>query len=454
MLIYVIPFILLLVIAIFLKKREASKEAELSNKKTATPAKTSAKKTTTTKKVAQKSVVVEEVVPTPQHSTPVPVKIQTNIENLIKERNFFAAEAQINQALKRDNSLHGLYLLLLDIHLQQKDEFAIDQLLNHIRALGLDDILVQAEAQKQVFDEQNNKAIDGIDFQPTTPADLESAPVEQKSTADFDALIQSKDDISSDSSSFDQLQHELTSNKTAAPEAALEFDTSSLNFSPAAAPVEKAAEPEVKAEPAALDFNFSVDTAPATEKTETPAITAEPSVSPAEEVKPLDFTFDLTPSPAETTAAPETTVPESTVNEASSVKAPSLDFNFSTPESASAVEAKAEPAPDFNFTFDNTPAAETNLQPTTEPEIIAAPSIAHEPAATVVSTDVDLNDPLVKSFPDLSQVDEIQLNLDLASQYVELGAYDAAKALLSEQGANYSAEQRQRADQLLNQIAS
>ena len=161
------------------------------------------------------------------------------------------------------------------------------------------------------------------------------------------------------------------------------------------------------------------------------------------------FTFDLTPSPAETTAAPE-----STINEVAAVDPPSLDFNFSTPESAPAVEAKAEPAPDFNFTFDSTPAAETNLQPTTEPEIIAAPSIALEPAATVVSTDVDLNDPLVKSFPDLSQVDEIQLNLDLASQYVELGAYDAAKALLGEQDANYSAEQRQRADQLLNQIAS
>ena len=448
MLIYVIPFILLLVIAIFLKKREASKEAEPSNKKTAAPAKTSGKKTTTTKKVAQKSVVVEEVVPTPQHSTPVPVKIQTNIENLIKERNFFAAEAQINQALKRDNSLHGLYLFLLDIHLQQKDEFAIDQLLNHIRALGLDDILVQAEAQKQVFDEQNNKAIDGIDFQPTTPADLESAPVEQKSTADFDALIQSKDDISSDSSSFDQLQHELTSNKTAEPDPALEFDTSSLNLSPAAV-VEKTVEPEDKAEPAGLDFNFSLDSTATEAKTEASEITAKPSVSSAEEVKPLDFTFDLTPSPAETTAAPE-----STINEVAAVEPPSLDFNFSTPESAPAVEAKAEPAPDFNFTFDSTPAAETNLQPTTEPEIIAAPSISLEPAATFVGTDVDLNDPLVKSFPDLSQVDEIQLNLDLASQYVELGAYDAAKALLSEQGANYSAEQRQRADQLLNRIAS
>ena len=426
-----IPFILLLVIAIFLKKREASKEAEPSNKKTAAPAKTSAKKTAapaktsakktaTSKKVAQKSVVAEEVVPTPQHSTPVPVKIQTNIENLIKERNFFAAEAQINQALKRDNSLHGLYLLLLDIHLQQKDEFAIDQLLNHIRALGLDDILVQAEAQKQAFDEQNNKVIDGIDFQPTTPTVLESTPVEQKSTVDFDALIQSKDDISSNSTSFDQLQYELTSNKTS--------------------------EPEAKAEPAALDFNFSLDSTATEAKTEAPEITTEPSVSSAEEVKPLDFTFDLTPSPA---------APESKVSEAAAVEAPNFDFNFSTPESAPAVEAKAEPAPpDFNFTFDSTPAAETKLQPAIEPEVIAAPSITLEPAAAVVSTDVDLNDPLVKSFPDLSKLDEIQLNLDLASQYVELGAYDAAKALLGEQDVHYSAEQRQRADQLLNQIAS
>ena len=435
MLIYVIPFILLLVIAIFLKKREASKEAEPSNKKTAAPAKTSAKKTATSKKVAQKSVVAEEVVPPPQHATPVPVKIQTNIENLIKERNFFAAEAQINQALKRDNSLHGLYLLLLDIHLQQKDEFAIDQLLNHLRSLELDDILSQAEAKKASHAHEDIAEKSANEVPTTAPSSL-----------DFTAPVSTPNQTAS----FDQLQYELTSNKTAEPEAALEFDTSSLNFSPAAAPVvEKAAEPEAKTEPAALDFNFSLDSTAAEAKTEASEITAEPSASPAEEVKPLDFTFDLTPSPAETTAAPE-----STINEVAAVDPPSLDFNFSTPESAPAVEAKAEPAPDFNFTFDSTAAAETKLQPTTEPEVIAAPSIVPEPATTFVGTDVDLNDPLVKSFPDLSQVDEIQLNLDLASQYVELGAYDAAKALLGEQDANYSAEQRQRADQLLNQIAS
>ncbi len=336
--------------------------------------------------------------------------------------------------------LHGLYLLLLDIHLQQKDEFAIDQLLIHLRSLELDDILSQAEAKKA------SHAHEDIAEKSANEA-LTAAP----SSLDFTAPVSTPNQTAS----FDQLQHELTSNKTAEPEAALEFDTSSLNFSPAATPaVEKTVEPEVKAEPAALDFNFSLDSTAAEAKTEAPAITAEPSASPAEEVKPLDFTFDLTPSPAETTAAPETTTPESTISEAAAVEPPSLDFNFSTPESAPAVEAKAEPAPDFNFTFDSTPAAETKLQPTTEPEIIAAPSISLEPAATFVGTDVDLNDPLVKSFPDLSQVDEIQLNLDLASQYVELGAYDAAKALLSEQGANYSAEQRQRADQLLNRIAS
>lgn len=430
MLIYVIPFILLLVIAIFLKKREASKEAEPSNKKTAAPAKTSAKKTGTSKKVAQKSVVAEEVVPTLQHSTPVPVKIQTNIENLIKERNFFAAEAQINQALKRDNSLHGLYLLLLDIHLQQKDEFAIEQLLNHLRSLELDDILSQAEAKKAIHAHEDIAEKSANEVPTTAPSSL-----------DFTAPVSTPNQTAS----FDQLQHELTLNKTAESDAALEFNTSSLNLSPAAAPmVEKAAEP------AALDFNFSLDSAPAESKTEAPAITAKPSASPAEEVKPLDFTFDLAPSPTETSAAPE-----STVNEVAAVETPSVDFNFSTPESAPAVEAKAEPAPpDFNFTFDSTPAAETKLQPAIEPEVIAAPSIAHEAAATFIGTDIDLNDPLVKSFPDLSQVDEVQLNLDLASQYVELGAYDAAKALLGEQDAHYSAEQRQRVDQLLNQIAS
>ena len=46
------------------------------------------------------------------------------------------------------------------------------------------------------------------------------------------------------------------------------------------------------------------------------------------------------------------------------------------------------------------------------------------------------------------------MNLELAQQYLKLGAFDAMRELLAEKEAEYSAEQRQQADLLLNQIAS
>ena len=61
---------------------------------------------------------------------------------------------------------------------------------------------------------------------------------------------------------------------------------------------------------------------------------------------------------------------------------------------------------------------------------------------------------MAQSFPELLKVNEIQLNLDLASRYIELGAYDAAKKLLSADENTFSAEQRDRSQQLLKQIAS
>ena len=66
----------------------------------------------------------------------------------------------------------------------------------------------------------------------------------------------------------------------------------------------------------------------------------------------------------------------------------------------------------------------------------------------------DKNDPLVQSFPELIEVNEISLNLDLAQQYIQLGAFESARELMAEHEAEYTAEQRQQADQLRNQIAS
>lgn len=51
-------------------------------------------------------------------------------------------------------------------------------------------------------------------------------------------------------------------------------------------------------------------------------------------------------------------------------------------------------------------------------------------------------------------MNEVQLNLDLAQQYLNLGAYASVRELLSQNEAAYTAEQRQQSQNLLNQIAS
>ena len=133
MLIYVIPFLILLVVLVLLKKRQ---DAQGSDKATATTAtqKAKAKKASSSAKIApNKTQPVENTVIEKKKSSALSEDTRAKIEALIQERSFFSAEAQINQALKKDNSQHELYLYLLDIHILQKDEFAISQLLNHLQ---------------------------------------------------------------------------------------------------------------------------------------------------------------------------------------------------------------------------------------------------------------------------------------------------------------------------------
>ena len=304
MLIYVIPFILLLVVAIVLKKREASKEAEPKTQK-AVAAKNKAKKTTSSKKSPQQTQVVEDVV-AKKATTPLATDLRNKIEGQIRDRNFFSAEAQINQALNKDNSQHELYLLLLDIHILQKDEFAISQLINHLRSLELDDFLEQALAKKAAHEIQTLGSKDAIEFKPssTVAKAAEPAVAETKNTAAFDALMSdaapaaTKNDLA-----FDQLQQE---SRSAQPEVVkeikpLDFNSASLNTAEiAATPVE-----EIKP----LDFSsLSLDSA------------AEAATAPAEEIKPLDFTnFKLDPAPVAETKPEAAPVQE----------IQPLDFSFS-----------------------------------------------------------------------------------------------------------------------------
>lgn len=434
MLIYVIPFILLLVVAIVLKKREASKEAEPKNQK-AVAAKNKAKKTSSSKKSPQQTQVVEDVV-AKKATTPLATDLRNKIEGQIRDRNFFSAEAQINQALNKDNSQHELYLLLLDIHLLQKDEFAISQLLNHLRSLELDDILAQAEAKKSDYDQLHQNSRDTIEFKPTEIAPSTPKPVEATNTADFDALMSSNNPAPApvqasvvepvqDIKPLDFDTSAFTTTTTAQPEPSIEvqsldFDISSLNT-----PTAEPAKPAEELKP--LDFgSLSLESTP-----------AQPAETAAADIQPLDFSFNLDTAP--------TTAPEAETSPAAVDERPEFTFDFSSESTAEA--AKDIPA----FSFDTVSPSEAIAE---ETPAVVMPSLSFSLESAAPANTMDQSDPLVQSFPQLNEVNEIHLNLELAEQYIQLGAFEAAREILVEQEPNYSTEQRQQVEQLLSRIAS
>lgn len=413
--IIIVLLVVVLVVAVVLKKRGDNQSNTASKKGASKTAKTAA-----TKKVSRTTLAREEQKAAPQSTNPIPDRLRQKLEQQIQSGNYQTAEAQINQALKQDNTQHELYLFLLDLHLAQKDDFAADQLIKHVHALKLEDIAQAAEAKHREY--ERNRQPDSIEFspsnfqQPHTPA----APPVQNNTADFDALVQTPA-----TQSFDDLQSEYST----------------------PAEQEKPAEQVPEVQP--LDFNFSFEQKESAE----PSPVAEP-VETKEQQQPLEFSFNLEPSTT-SPAVEETKTVESkpelnfdlsslevgsnqTETKSEDIPAPSLDFNFEPSENKLETPPAAEKT---EFTFDV-----TEIVTQTEPKTAFI-----EPAPQAPATG---NDPLAQSFPDLQQLDEAQLNLELAEQYIELGAYESARELLKNSQALLNAEQQQRSEKLLNKIAS
>ena len=413
--IIIVLLVVVLVVAVVLKKRGDNQGNTASKKGASKTAKTAA-----TKKVSRTTLAREEQEAAPQSTSPIPDSLRQKLEQQIQSGNYQTAEAQINQALKQDNTQHELYLFLLDLHLAQKDDFAADQLIKHVHALKLEDIAQAAEAKHREY--ERNRQPDSIEFspshfqQPHTPA----APPVQNNTADFDALVQTPA-----KQSFDDLQSEYST----------------------PAEQEKPAEQAPEVQP--LDFNFSFEQKESAE----PSPVAEP-VETKEQQQPLEFSFNLEPN---------TTSPA--VEETKTVESkPELNFDLSSLEVGSnQTETKSEdiPAPGLDFNFEpsenklETPPAAEKIEFTfdvTETVTQIEPKTAFiEPAPQAPATG---NDPLAQSFPDLQQLDEAQLNLELAEQYIELGVYESARELLKNSQALLNAEQQQRSEKLLNKIAS
>ncbi|MDS7967246.1 hypothetical protein RMB12_09475 [Acinetobacter sp. V117_2] len=428
---YVIPFIILLVVAVVLKKRENGQKQETTSSKSISKkaGKKASAKSSKSSREKSKASVVEEVAPALPQSSPVPEAVRQNIQQLIQEKQFSAAEAQVNQALKKDNTQHELYLLLLEVHIAQKDEFAIQQLISHIRSLALNEIAIKAEARQKEY--ESSRQPDAIDFpQAQTYEEPKNTP---DTAAQFDQLT-----TSSSEASFDDLQKDYT-------------------------PVKQ--EPAVEVEP--LEFNFSFEKTAATENTSQPVHETEVSTSPQEpevsssketnELADLEFSFDLVPqheTEEKTQAVEVKAEQESSVN--------TLDFNLDlNPSSSETKSVEQATSLDELTLVEQAPLEATSIVPLEfsldEPALVTAPEFETQNSIDVVNqvvTQAQIEDPLLEAFPELKQVNENELDLKLAEQYIKFGANQAARNLLQADEQKFNTEQQQHAKNLLNRIAS
>ncbi|QSB55376.1 hypothetical protein I6J48_06865 [Acinetobacter calcoaceticus] len=415
---YVIPFIILLVVAVILKKRENSQKQEATSPKTINKKTNKKANSKSSKNSREKSKVnvVEENLPPITQSSPVPEAVRQKIKQLIQEKQYSAAEAQVNQALKKDNTQHELYLLLLEVHIAQKDEFAITQLISHIRSLALHEIVTQAETRQKEY--ESSRQPDAIDFpQAQTHEEPKNTP---DTTAQFDQLT-----TSSSEASFDDLQKDYT-------------------------PVKQ--EPAVEVEP--LEFNFSfeqktteVDSAKPEDKISTE------TASKTNDLNTLEFSFDLEsiPNKAEKSLEPSSELTVETLK-VDTTSTPDIDFDFSN--------FSIEKDSDSQSNNSQEIVLEENIQTqplsveTLEFSLNPIESEDNQPNLNESELSLENNDPLVQAFPELKQLDENELDLQLAEQYISLGAYPAAHALLASNEQKFNTEQQQRAKNLLNRIAS
>ncbi|MDO7507407.1 hypothetical protein Q5X75_08280 [Acinetobacter baumannii] len=418
---YVIPFIILLVVAVILKKHENSQKQEATSPKNINrkSGKKASAKSSKSSREKIKAKVIEENIPAIPQSNPVPEALRHNIQQLIQEKQFSAAEAQVNQALKKDNTQHELYLLLLEIHIAQKDEFAIQQLISHIRSLGLNEIAAQAETRQKEY--ESSRQPDAIDF---PQAQTYEEPKNTDTTAQFDELT-----TSSSEASFDDLQKDYT-------------------------PVKQ--EPAIEIEP--LEFNFSFEQNSATENTNQPAQQPElSSTQETNELADLEFSFDL--APLHETEEKSQAV-EVKADQENSINA--LDFNLDlNPSSSETKSVQQAPSLDEIKLIEQAPLEATSIAPLEfsldEPALVPAPELETQNHIDVVNeaaTQTQIEDPLLEAFPELKQINENELDLKLAEQYIKFGANQAARNLLQGDEQKFNTEQQQHAKNLLNRIAS
>lgn len=416
--IIIVIAIIAIIALLVVRSRQNKEDSGVKSKKSTTKSST---------KSSAKSSKKDDAEPAPAPvAEPVAPKIDlatltTKIDLLVNDKEFAKAEGLINQTLKQDASLHSLYEKLLVIYHAQEDDFAVKQLLDTLQKQHLNETYQRIYDEHEAFKTEQSK-LEALSTAKKAPDVYEFPSATTNNSSGFDSLTQSESETNPQDNSlrFAALEDELVKPATEAP----------------------------------LDFNINTPT-PIPEGVRDIEFQTAP-VSPASEsLAELDSTpaldFQLTPTP--------TSLPE--------VEAPTLEFKVDLP-----VEEKPE-THDLNFSFDApvkeqpstqsfdfsldsvtpaTPTLDLNLANLTGEATPDAPAQTTE-VATPSTEFADANDPIVQSFSELSTVNPIDLDIELAEHYIRLGSLAAAKGLLTAEHEQPSAQQREKIETLLQKIA-
>ncbi|HFF6820905.1 TPA: hypothetical protein ACGEAE_002187, partial [Acinetobacter baumannii] len=139
-----------------------------------------------------------------------------------------------------------------------------------------------------------------------------------------------------------------------------------------------------------------------------------------------------------------------------------LDFNLDlNPSSSETKSVQQAPSLDEIKLIEQAPLEATSIAPLEfsldEPALVPAPELETQNHIDVVNeaaTQTQIEDPLLEAFPELKQINENELDLKLAEQYIKFGANQAARNLLQSDEQKFNTEQQQHAKNLLNRIAS
>lgn len=251
------------------------------------------------------------------------------------------------------------------------------------------------------------------------------------------------------------------------------FDIDDVKAEPNIAPAVTASAP-LMADSEDMVFGLTEESRPETVHTATPVATSVVETPTTETVETFGDDFDLsfdmpeTPVATQTVTAPVVEIPAVTPVEEEAL----FDLDFDTPTTTPAVateSVKTEPllelptATDEYDTFNqlddlsavSAPVVQTPVVET--PQAVVAPVVASvTPAVVAEVAPAPVATAPVAMGGDLMSIvnglDTAQLNIDLASQYVQLGEYDSAKRLLAEV-TQANPQQQQQIAGLMDKIA-